>query len=121
MASAEFSVLTPERVNLEYDIAGIGSRGAAALVDTLLQAGVLVIVFVAAGASAAITASLFAGLGEGGATLLVGLLALAILVVTGGYFIAFEILWNGQTPGKRLLGVRVIRENGYPIRPVDAV
>ena len=33
----------------------------------------------------------------------------------------FEILWSGQTPGKRLVGVRVIRENGYPIRPIDAV
>jgi hypothetical protein len=33
----------------------------------------------------------------------------------------FEILWNGQTPGKRLLGLRVIRETGYPIRPVDSV
>src|ERR1700730_210808 len=33
----------------------------------------------------------------------------------------FEILWSGETPGKSLVGVRVIRENGYPIRPVDAV
>src|SRR5260221_12522374 len=33
----------------------------------------------------------------------------------------FEILWNGQTPGKRMLGIRVIRENGYPMRPIDAV
>src|SRR5947209_2667796 len=33
----------------------------------------------------------------------------------------FEILWSGQTPGKRLVGLRVIGENGYPIRPVDAV
>src|SRR4029078_5649079 len=38
-----------------------------------------------------------------------------------GYYMVFEILWNGQTPGKRLVGVRVMRENGYPIRPVDAV
>jgi hypothetical protein len=44
-----------------------------------------------------------------------------LFVITAGYFMVFEILWNGQTPGKRLVGVRVIRENGYPIRPVDAV
>jgi hypothetical protein len=37
------------------------------------------------------------------------------------YFMLFEIFWNGQTPGKRWLGLRVIRENGYPIRAVDAV
>jgi hypothetical protein len=33
----------------------------------------------------------------------------------------FEILWSGQTPGKRMVGIRVIRETGYPIRPIDAV
>jgi uncharacterized RDD family membrane protein YckC len=59
--------------------------------------------------------------GAGLGVLFVGLFSLALLVVTAGYFMLFEILWNGQTPGKRLLGVRVIRENGYPIRPVDAV
>jgi hypothetical protein len=32
-----------------------------------------------------------------------------------GYFIVFEALWNGQTPGKRLLGLRVVRDGGYPI------
>ncbi len=32
-----------------------------------------------------------------------------------GYFIAFEALWNGQTPGKRLVGLRVVRDGGYPI------
>ena len=37
---------------------------------------------------------------------------LATFLITSGYFILFEIIWNGQTPGKRLLGVRVIRENG---------
>jgi hypothetical protein len=49
------------------------------------------------------------------------LIVLGLFIITAGYFMIFEILWNGQTPGKRLVGVRVIRENGYPIRPVDAV
>ena len=48
-------------------------------------------------------------------------LLFAAFVVSNGYFILFEIVWNGQTPGKRLVGLRVIRETGYPIRPVDAV
>lgn len=126
MASADYTVLTPERVSLQYDIAGIGSRGAAVLVDTMLQfialtvlmlVGVLVVGFAAGFAGS--SGLSFAGPAAG--AVLIGVYALATLVVTAGYFMVFEILWNGQTPGKRLVGVRVIRENGYPIRPIDAV
>jgi uncharacterized RDD family membrane protein YckC len=120
MASAEYRVLTPERVALQYDIAGIGSRGAAAMVDTLIQAIALTVVFAALSGGTAVLGVSFS-LGRGTATLFLGLVALAIFVITSGYFMLWEIVWNGQTPGKRLVGVRVIRENGYPIRPVDAV
>src|SRR3982074_2673357 len=122
MASAEYSVLTPERVSLQYDIAGIGSRGAAAVVDTAIPCGLVIVVIVALSASFAASASFLGfGGGPGAATLLIGLMALAVLAIADGYFILFEILWNGQTPGKRMLGIRVIRENGYPMRPIDAV
>ena len=49
------------------------------------------------------------------------LAALAGFFLLWGYYVVFEIVWNGQTPGKRALGLRVIRENGYPLRPGDAV
>ncbi len=120
MASAEYSVLTPERVSLQYDIAGIGSRGAAVAVDTAIQSLALTVVIVALSAGMAVSGGL-AGAGEGGTVLFIGLFALAVLAVADGYFILFEILWNGQTPGKRMVGIRVIRENGYPLRPIDAV
>src|SRR5438445_12643063 len=120
MASADYTVLTPERVSLQYDIAGIGSRGAAALVDTALQALSLTVVLI--GLAAAFAAlDVPPGRRTGAGALLIGLFALAVFLVTAGYFMLFEILWSGQTPGKRLVGVRVIRENGYPIRPIDAV
>ena len=120
MASAEYRVLTPERVSLQYDVAGIGSRGAAAIVDTLIQAITLAVVMAGLSGVTAV-AGVSAPVGRGGVTLVFALLALAIFVVTSGYFMLWEILWSGQTPGKRLVGVRVIRDNGYPIRPVDAV
>src|SRR5215472_8007223 len=53
MASADYSVLTPERVSVEYGIAGIGSRGGAAIIDTLLQCVALTVVLVAGLAGAA--------------------------------------------------------------------
>jgi uncharacterized RDD family membrane protein YckC len=118
MASADYSVLTPERVSLEYGIAGIGSRGGAAIIDTLIQSVVLVLVFVA-GASAGAAVSLFSG--RFAEVFLIAILALGGFVITAGYFMVFEIVWNGQTPGKRMLSIRVIRESGYPIRPIDSV
>src|SRR5258708_32376855 len=120
MAPAEYSVLTPERVSLQYDIAGIGSRGAAAIVDTLIQSVALIVVLVALAAGLA-AANAFLGSGAGAGTLFIALFALALFLVADGYFMLFEILWNGQTPGKRMVGIRVIRENGYPMRPIDAV
>ncbi|MBV8172405.1 MAG: RDD family protein, partial [Candidatus Eremiobacteraeota bacterium] len=42
-------------------------------------------------------------------------LVVFLLVIPFGYFIVFEAAWNGQTPGKRLLGIRVVRDGGYPI------
>lgn len=123
-------MVTPERVSLEYGIAGIGSRCAAVVVDTVIQAlaiCVLAVALIAALAAASSAASpapaptLRNIPTSGTVALVVGLWALGIFVVTTGYFMFFEILWNGQTPGKRLLGLRVIRENGYPLRPMDAV
>jgi uncharacterized RDD family membrane protein YckC len=123
MASAEYSVLTPERVSLQYDIAGIGSRGAAALIDTCIQAAALFLLLIALSATALLGAALNLdqNAGPGTGIFFVAVYLLGAFLVTAGYFILFEILWSGQTPGKRALGVRVIRENGYPIRPVDAV
>ena len=38
-----------------------------------------------------------------------------------GYFAIFEILWKGQTPGKRFAGIRVIKESGRPINAFEAI
>src|SRR3979411_2453224 len=106
MASADYTVLTPERVSLQYDIAGIGSRGAAALVDTIIQFISLAVVLV--GMSAALAATEAPGdFGTTGGALLIGFFALTTFLVTSGYFMLFEMLWSGQTPGKRLVGLRV--------------
>jgi uncharacterized RDD family membrane protein YckC len=122
MASAEYSVLTPERVSLQYDIAGIGSRGAAALVDTMVQVLSITVWFFGVSMAGGLVAGLTGRAAGGGvASLITALTLFGIFLITAGYFMLFEILWSGQTPGKRLVGVRVMRENGYPIRPVDAV
>lgn len=126
MASADYTVVTPERVGLEYGIAGIGSRGAAVIVDTFIQSLAFLLVFVAVSAGLVALRSQLSDFGASfsggpGVVLVFAVVVLAGFIITAGYFIFFEIVWSGQTPGKRLVGLRVIRENGYPIRPVDAV
>jgi len=125
MASAgDYHVITPERVSLQYDIAGIGSRGAAILVDLLVQGVIslaLYVILLGFLLVAAFVNGLDGGTSMTGFIVVFVLFIVALFVLTLGYNLVFEILWNGQTPGKRSVGIRVIRENGYPIRPIDAV
>jgi uncharacterized RDD family membrane protein YckC len=109
---------TPEQVALELPIAGVGSRFLAVAVDTLLQS-VLAFGGLIALAIATPLVVMFAP---------VWLVSIgpAILVLYGfclfwGYFAFFEILWSGRTPGKRLAGIRVIKESGRPITPLEAM
>ena len=122
LGNEDYKVFTPERVSLRYDVAGIGSRGAAALIDTTIQA-VVGFAVVILSVFTSVMANRFGGFWDSdlGEVLVVILGALVVFFLLWGYYLFFEILWSGQTPGKRALGIRVIRENGYPIRPGDAV
>jgi uncharacterized RDD family membrane protein YckC len=109
---------TPENVAFDYEVAGIGSRFMAALVDTLvigvLQAFVYLILFVVA---AQLYDSSASSLG-GWAIAVLGLLAFFIL---WGYYVLFEMVWNGQSLGKRWVGLRVIRTDGTPITLTESL
>jgi uncharacterized RDD family membrane protein YckC len=114
----EFRIETPEAVSFGYDVAGIGSRFMAALVDSLLivVAQMLVTVVSLAVLSASPGDLLSGDLGFWVVALL-GLLAFALL---WGYYLFFEMIWNGQSPGKRWVGLRVIKDTGAPISLVDS-
>jgi uncharacterized RDD family membrane protein YckC len=118
MAGTDFDLLTPERVRLRYDVAGIGSRAAAALVDTGVQLACYVALFI-------LVVVLFAWFPDWTdvvpLSLRIVVFVLGVFLLLWGYYLLFEMAWSGQTPGKRMVGIRVLRENGYPIRPVDAV
>lgn len=122
MPSADYTVLIPERVTLEYDIAGLGSRGLAVMIDIAIQVGVLIVGAAIVGA-AGVLLSRNGGiiLPRGTDTLAFGLAAVVLFLVANGYYALFEILWNGQTPGKRVVGVRVIRETGFAVRASDVI
>src|SRR5439155_1943947 len=96
-------------VVLRYDLAGVGTRGSAALVDGLLS--FLMVIGLVVGA-AIIGSKLPVAL----ATQLAGVTIFAILVSWVAYFVLLEWLWNGQTVGKRRSGLRVIGTDGEPAR-----
>jgi uncharacterized RDD family membrane protein YckC len=106
-------IQTPENVAFGYQVAGIGSRFLASILDTslivLLQVVVLVLLIVIVNA---LDGTVFA---EGGSAWVIAILGLIAAVFYWGYYVFFEMLWNGQSPGKRWVGLRVIRVDGTPI------
>lgn len=98
--------VTPEAVELDLDVAGLGSRFVALAVDSLILGAVTLLV--------SLVAVFGAGALESG---LMGIILLSALVLflTVGYFALFEGLWDGRTPGKRAASIRVIQDDGRPV------
>ena len=110
MLDDELIVETPERVELHFILASVGNRFLAAALDHIIQALLLGLIILSFGAAAGW--SYFSSLGVWAAALMV----LVAFTIFWGYFILFEAIWSGQTPGKRLMKLRVIREDGRPVR-----
>jgi uncharacterized RDD family membrane protein YckC len=104
---------TPERVPLHFALASIGNRFLACASDHGLQALTLLVVFIAL-LMIDNYASVEQRLSDTPKWVYAVLIVL-IFLVQSSYFALFEWLWNGQTPGKRWLKLRVIREDGRPI------
>ena len=100
---------TPERVPLHFALASIGNRFLACAIDHGLQVFLMAII-----AIAFILLADFVDFGDA-PKWVYAVLILVVFLIWTSYFIFFEWLWNGQTPGKRWLKLRVIREDGRPI------
>lgn len=113
----KLTIETPELIPLEFPLAGIGSRFLAVAFDTLIQFGVTLVLGVA---GIVVFASSFAHFQRAG----IWLMAIGVLIyflLQFGYFAGFEAWWNGQTPGKRRMHLRVIKDSGRPITVYDSV
>ncbi len=103
---------TPESVELEFSLAGIGNRAYALIIDYIIWAIALIFIFIAWG----ILSYQVIGWQNNEAQLWFYAINLLILfVVYVGYFVYFETVWKGQTPGKRIAKIRVICDNGRPV------
>lgn len=106
------NIETPEQIEVSLEIAGLGSRFVGCVVDFLYKALfilLLVLVGIILGALLAASAPQFS------VYLLVALLFGAYFIFSVGYKIYFEVRHNGQTPGKKFAGIRVIRAGGAPV------
>jgi uncharacterized RDD family membrane protein YckC len=114
-------VATGESVAFTYELAGLGSRFFAVFIDLTIQVLTVVVLFFAfiifafhlpdpdGGATSATTFS------KTESAILIAIVSFATFLLFFGYFILFEWLWGGKTPGKRLLGIRVVRDGGFPL------
>lgn len=107
------SVETPEQININFKKAGIGSRFYAALLDTLLL-GLLLFIGIY------VNFTFISELGDIVGNWLAAIGGVLIFAMYWGYYMVFEITTNGQSPGKMALGIRVIKEGGYPINFSDS-
>jgi len=116
-AADKLTIETPEQTALEFAVAGIGSRFLAILIDVLIQSGVAI-----ATLFGFIVISSGLSLGNSKAGLWVtALILLFYFLLYFGYYAFFEIIWNGQTPGKRRVGIRVIKDDGRPLTPAESI
>ena len=105
-ASDDLVIPTPERVAFQYEIAGIGSRFLAQILDSLVITVILIAITILA-------ASLGGVFGSGELALLIEIILGFILLA--GYFLVSEAAWNGQTLGKRAARLRVVGDHGEPL------
>lgn len=110
----EVVIMTPEQVEVRFELAGIGSRFIAVLVDSLLQALLAIIIWVALALGGVVWMSQLDNIGSLSPWIL-AVIIVAYFVLFSGYFLYFEARGNGQTPGKKYVGIRVIRDTGHPV------
>ena len=109
----QVSVETPEQIDINFQQAGIGSRFYAALIDTALLTLISLVGYY-------VNRRFISELGDIVGNWLGALGGILVFAIFWGYYMVFEATTNGQTFGKLALGLRVIKEGGYPIGFADA-
>ncbi len=111
MFDQQLQIDTPENVVFGYEVAGIGSRFMATMVDSLI----LVLLFVLGTVAGGFLTNAADALIDGSAGWIAAIFTLITFLIFFGYYVIFETVWNGQTPGRRMYGLRVVDLEGVPI------
>jgi len=109
MRLQSIDIETPEKIIFTYTIAEMGPRIIACFIDTVIQWSIIIITFIIAFIAMNFTLdSSLSGFQLAFAIILV-------FILQWGYFIFWEVITNGQSPGKIACRIRVIRKNGEPL------
>jgi uncharacterized membrane protein SpoIIM required for sporulation/uncharacterized RDD family membrane protein YckC len=111
ISGRQVEVETPEHVAVGYELADLGSRFTALVIDGAILVSVLLVMWIVL----PLTVALVGGLPELVKSAGLAMLTVASVAVLWGYFAYFESARDGQTPGKRRLGLRVVLDGGYPV------
>ena len=114
-------IVTPENIAFQYRVAGPFRRLPAFVLDTMLRIGIFLATLFLLGMLLVFGASWFPGLGRIGAGLIQAFQFILWFVLSWFYGGLFETYWNGQTPGKRIMGIRTLTTAGRPINGLQAV
>jgi len=113
------SIPTPDHVTLEFELAGLGSRFCAYLIDglviILMILAIVVVMLFLGMAQARLFRDLLTQSSDWVTSWNMALLLIFAFLIYWGYYVLFEGLKRGSTPGKKRLGIRVIRDDGLPI------
>jgi len=124
MADETLVIETPEHVELHFALATIGNRFLACAVDHTIQMLAIALTsflaFRLSSGARRVGDKVVEGFSEG-SLWIIALSILVSFVLFFGYFVFFETVWSGQTPGKRWMKLRVIQEDGRPITPFAAM
>lgn len=119
--SERYNFETPEQIDVSYSIAGIGSRSIAAIVDSIIIGVALLILMIPGTIGFSVLIAFVLRLfgrqntWEGVTPFALAGTGFLSFCTIAFYYVLFEAFWHGQTPGKRWIGIRVIREGGFPV------
>jgi len=113
MNEDHLNIKTPEYVSIQFQLAGLGSRAAAFIIDQILLMVLNILIFVVLYFVMDGLSSMTFFLME--SSLPIAITIIILFIVNWGYFFAFEFFYGGRTIGKKLVGIRVIQENGHSI------
>jgi uncharacterized RDD family membrane protein YckC len=109
----QVDIKTPEFVSLQFQSAGLGSRAAAFIIDQIILLIVNILIII--GLLFMINGTFMDFFSANMPSYLVGAAIILIFIIRWGYFFAFEYFSGGSTLGKKMVGIRVIQENGHSI------
>jgi uncharacterized RDD family membrane protein YckC len=118
-----YTLETPESIELEFELAGPGSRFCAIVIDSLIQFLLVVSVVIAMLITNVqwLDRRRFGAAGDEWSAWLLAIGIVTLMGVLFAYSLLFELLMGGQTPGKRAMKIRVIRDDGTPASAMDIV